>query len=327
MKFNMNSLKSIYNKGKFQFEKNKGLIFTLLSAGFEIGALVAMAKQAPKAEKILVPANKRIEELKKQNNDTEAVLNKRVNVEDNKKEIKKIERETFKGLVKTYALPVIFAGLSLTFMGTSYKVMRDKQIAIGAAYITVENAFKSYRNRVKDKFGEDVEKEIYNDIREVKQTRRTTNPKTGEIEEVEETVKRAYSSGGWEVLFDAASPEWSKNGRVNYETLLELQKQANIQLVTNGYIFLYDIIKLLRIPEGSINKDLLAASRVIGWIYDPYDPARSSWVSFGISDELGNYNEVGKSLFDCEERDVWLRFNPDGNILLGDSNFAFHTKL
>ena len=320
------NFKDMYNKGKYQFEKNKGLIFTLLSAGFEIAALVAMAKQAPKAEKILAPANKRIEELKKQNDDTEAILNKRVSVEDNKKEIRKIQRETFKGLVKTYALPVVFAGLSLTFMGSSYKVMRDRQIALGAAYITVENAFKSYRNRVKEKFGEDAEKEIYNDIREIKRTRRIENPETGEVEEIEETIKKACSGGGWELFFEADNPSWSKNGRTNYETLMCAQNEANIRLRDQGYLFLYDVFNILRVPEVSINKDLLAASRVVGWIWDPYNEKRSSWVSFGISDEMGNPNEVGKDLFNNFENTPLLTFNPDGNIMLGDDSFAFHTK-
>ena len=323
MKFD---IKRYIKKGQYAFKKNKGLIFTVAAGVCTVAAVVTMAKQAPKAEKVLVPANKKVKKLKEDMNNVEMINNKEIVPAEAKKEIRKIQMQTFGKLVKIYALPVIFTGLSLTFMGGSYKVMREKELALGAAYITVENAFKSYRNRVKDKFGEDTEKEIFNDIREVTRTRSTVNPDTGEVETVEETVKKAFAGGGYEVFFDAATPYWSKNGRTNYETLMQAQKELNIKLKADGYVFLYDVFDRLGIPEGTINKDLLAASRVIGWIYDPYDPKRSSWVSFGISDELGNYNAIGKELFDNTERDVLLTFNPDGNIISGENNFSFFTK-
>lgn len=323
MKFDINKY---FKKGKFIFKKNKGLIFTISAGVCTIAAVISMAKQAPKAERVLVSSNKKVKKLKEDMNNIDMINNKEIVPAECKKEIKKIQMQTFGKLLKIYAVPVIFTGLSLTFMGGSYKVMREKELALGAAFVTVENAFKSYRNRVKEKFGEDAEKEIFNDIREVTRTRTTVDPQTGEIESVEETVKKAFAGGGWEVFFDAATPLWSKNGRTNYETLMTIQKQLNIRLVADGYVFLHDVFDALAIPEGTINKDLLAASNVVGWIYDPYDPKRTSWISFGISDELGNYNEVGKELFDNSERDVLLTFNPDGDIISGEKNFSFFTK-
>lgn len=310
------NVKSIVKKGQFQFDKHKGLIYTLVAAGLEIGAVVLTAIQAPKAHNALVPANKKIAKLKEEMNDDEAIANNLVCVEDNKKEIRKIQVNTIAKVSKIYAVPAILTGLSLTFLGGSYKVMRNKELALGAAYFTLDNAFKSYRGRVKDKIGEETENEIFRDIREEKVTKLVENPKTGEIQEIEETVKKANSGGAWELLFDAASLVWSKNGRTNWETLMNIQTQANIRLKTDGYLFLYDVIEMLEIPKGCIPKEMLMASRSIGWIYDPYDSTRSSWVSFGISDEAGHPNKEGLELYNCDERDIWLSFNPDGNIQL-----------
>ena len=303
------NFKSLINKGKFKFEQNKGLVYTILAGAFEIGAVVAMAKQAPKAEKILIPANKKIEKLKKDMNDPELVDNHLVYVDDNKKEIRKIQRETFVKLVKTYSVPAICVGLSLTFMGGSYKVMRDKQIALGAAYVTLDNAYKTYRDRVKAKFGAEAENDIFRDVKEEVVKRQIVDDKTGEITEIEETVKRAHSGGAYELFFDAASLLWTKDGSANYERLMDVQKQANITLRAQGYIFLYDVIKMLDLPESTINKDLLIASRHLGWIYNPYDENRSCCVLLGISDEVGHMNAVGKSLF-----------NNDGIIDIPDKN-------
>ena len=314
------NFKGIINKGKYTFEQNKGLIYTILSAGFEIAAVVAMAKQAPKAEKVLIPANEKIKKLKDDMNNPELVDNKEVYVEDNKKAIRKIQRQTFGKLVKIYSAPVIFTGLSIAFMGSSYKVMRDKQIALGAAYVTLENAYKSYRNRVKEKFGAETENDIFRDMREEKVKKQVTDEKTGEVKEIEEIVKRANSGGAYELFFDAASLQWSPNGRANYERLMEIQTQANITLRAKGYMYLYDVIALLGLPESIIDKDLLLASRHVGWIWNPYDSSRSSCILLGISDETGHYNEVGKLLFDNVERDCWLSFNVDGIIDIPDKN-------
>jgi len=319
---------TLIHAGMFFLKKRKGLIFTGLAMATEIAAIIITAKQAPKAEKVLIPANKKVTKLKEELKDDEAIANNLIYPEEHKKEIRKIQKKTFISLAKIYAPVVALTGLSLTFIGTSYKIMRSKQLALGAAYITLDNAYKSYRNRVKDKIGEEAEQDIFRDMKDVKITRTVENPDTGEVSEIEETIRRANSGGGWELFFDATSYLWSKNGRTNWETLMAKQEEANTRLKIDGYLFLYDVLEMLLIPKTTISKDLLVASRSVGWIYDPYDPTRSSWVSFGISDEEKHPNEVGKELFDNVERDVILSFNPDGNILLDKNgrSFAFHVK-
>lgn len=309
------NFKGLIKKGQFQFDKHKGLIFTILSAGFEVAAVIFMAKQAPKAEKVLVPANKKIDKLKEELNNQEAIDNHLIDPAEHKQEIKKIQVDTFKQLSKIYAKPVIFTGLSLTFMGFGYKSMRDKQIGLTAAYVTLENAFKQYRNRVADAVGKNAENDIFRNMKTKTITKCIEDPTTGEMKEIEENIKQAGSGGVWELWFDASSPLWAKNGRINFETLMARQKEANIMLKSQGYLFLYDVIDALDIPKSTISKDLLAASRVIGWIYDPYDETKASWVSFGISDESGHYNEAGEALFNNDEKDIMLSFNCDGNIV------------
>lgn len=316
----MNKIEGLYNNLKDKISANKGLIFTILAATCEIAAVVVTAKQAPKAEKVLIPANKKIATLREEMKDTDAVTNHLVYPEEHKKEIRKIQRKTLLELSKIYALPIIFTGLSLTFMGTSYKTMKDTELALGAAYVTLDKAFKSYRTRVQDKLGTEEENNIFRDIREITKTETIVDPDTGEIKEITKNIKQA-NGGVWQVLYDAASYSWSKNGRTNYETLMECQKQANVTLKIQQHLFLIDVLKMLEIPLGTIDKDILAAATQIGWIYDPYDDNRSSWVSFGISDELGNPNEIGLQLFNYEERDVMLSFNCDGVIT---NDFVWH---
>lgn len=307
-------IKKMFKQGQFQFEKNKGLIFTVLAGTFEVAAIVAMAKQAPKAEKVLIPANKKIEFLKNEMKDDEKVANKLVYPEDNKKEIRKIQTKTFVQLAKIYALPVIFTGLSLTFMGGSYKVMRDKEIALGAAYVTLDNAYKAYRDRVKEKFGEETETEIFRDIREKKVKVSSENDATGEVTELEKMAKTANTGDAYELQFDAASVLFSRNGRTNYETLSQKEKELTRILRSEGYLFLDTVIEILGIPRTTINKDILQAARVVGWIDAPDADGNPKKVLLGINDYYGHPNSIGQELFDCCENTVWLCPNVDGPI-------------
>lgn len=314
-------IKRFINQGKFQFEKNKGLIFTVLAGAFEVAAIVAMAKQAPKAEKILIPANKKIQGLKNDMKDAEKVANNLVYPENNKKEIRKIQGKTFVQLAKVYALPVIFTGLSLTFMGGSYKVMRDKEIALGAAYVTLDNAYKAYRNRVKEKFGEEAEQEILKDVREKKSIKRVEDKATGEVTDIEETVK-SYP-GAYELIFDAASVLFSRDGRTNYETLCFKEKELTQILRRQGYLYLDTVIEILGIPKSTIDKDLLKAARVVGWLDEEDENGNPKKVLLGINDYWGHANATGQELSNREENTVILIPNVDGVIA---SVYADHVK-
>lgn len=317
------NIKRIIKQGQFKFEKNKGLIFTVLAGAFEVAAIIAMAKQAPKAEKILIPANKKIEQLKVDNKDTEKIANRLVNVEDNKKEIRRIQTKTFIDLAKIYALPVIFTGASLAFMGGSYKVMRDKELALGAAYVALDNAYKAYRNRVKEEFGEDAEERLFKDIRNKKVKRQIEDPLTGEIKEVEETIKTTGGTGAYDIIFDAASILFSRNGRTNYETLTQKERELTNILRQQGYLFGDTIVEILGIPKSTLGYDTLRALRVIGYIDEPDEQGRPKKVLLGINDYNGHPNEIGQELFDGAENTVYLTPNFDGVIAI---DYAKHVK-
>lgn len=317
------NIKRIIKQGQFKFEKNKGLIFTILAGAFEVAAIIAMAKQAPKAEKILIPANKKIEQLKTDNKDTEKIANRLVNVEDNKKEIRRIQTKTFIDLAKTYALPVIFTGASLAFMGGSYKVMRDKELALGAAYVALDNAYKAYRNRVKEEFGDDAEERLFKDIRDKKVKRQVEDPLTGEIKEVEETIKTTGGTGAYDIIFDAASVLFSRNGRTNYETLTQKERELTNILRQQGYLFGDTIVEILGIPKSTLGYDTLRALRVIGYIDEPDEQGRPKKVLLGINDYNGHPNEIGQELFDGAENTVYLTPNFDGVIAI---DYAKHVK-
>ena len=60
----------------------------------------------------------------------------------------------------------------------------------------------------------------------------------------------------------------------------------------------------LKTPEGQI----------VGWIYDPNDPARQNHVDFGVTNYVKG-DEALNSFINGGERSVMLRFNCDGPII------------
>jgi hypothetical protein len=78
------------------------------------------------------------------------------------------------------------------------------------------------------------------------------------------------------------------------------------------------VYKLLDIDDEVIPNLKLQGSHVVGWLYDPKDPTRDSYVSFGLRDrETGEYSERALQIKKYGERNILVDFNVDGDILTG----------
>lgn len=287
--------------------KNKGIILSVGAGVFEIGAIVTASKQSIKAEKIIAPVNVEITELKKEMENTETGSPEFI---DNKKKIRKIQTDTFVKLVKVYSVPTILTLLSLTCIGGSYKIMHNRQIALTGAYMTLEKSFQSYRDRVKAELGEDKEKDIYQNASY--ETKQVVDEETGEVRD--EIVRKIGEGGTYELVFDETCKGFSRNGHANYTYLMTAQQQLNLDLCRHGYVFLIDVIDALGMDKSTMDRDLLAAARVVGWLYDPFDSRLQSHISLGISNLKNEPNEIGRDLFNNAEHVAYLTLNPDGII-------------
>lgn len=114
--------------------------------------------------------------------------------------------------------------------------------------------------------------------------------------------REKYDVSPYARWFDDKSIAWSKDPENNKFFLLRQQDYANEKLKMRGYLFLNDIYDMLGIPRSK-------AGQVVGWIYDPTDATRDSYVDFGI------FNIRNRDFVNEYEGCLLLDFNVDGPIL------------
>lgn len=208
-------------------------------------------------------------------------------------------------IAKLYTPSVILGVASVGCFLTSHNILRKRNIALAAAYATVDKGFKEYRSRVVERFGEALDQELRFNVK-AKEFEEVVINEKGEEEIVKKTVSvvdpNTYSD--YARFFDEACPGWSKDPEYNLTFLKRQQNFANEKLQTNGFLFLNDVYEMIGIPKTK-------AGQIVGWIYDEKNPVGDNFVDFGIYDVN---NEAKRDFVNGYERSILLDFNVDGNI-------------
>lgn len=323
---NLNNLTATVNKsaGKLVFwTKRNSPELLCISAIFTAAASIVLAcKATTKVNEVLKESNERINDIHTCMKDEDLIDNGDYSKKQARKDLILIYSKTGLKLIKLYAPSIFSFSLSVAAIFGSHKIMKGRNLALAAAYSTIESGYRNYRERVKNKFGEEIEKEIFYDIHEetIKVKKKDEN---GNDIEIEETVKVPHYNHEDDcnvLLFDTANKNWEKSGRLNLDFLLMQEKFLNQKFRTYGYLFLYEVYDALGVDLSTIDIRKRQASHVLGWIYDPEDNTRDNYVSFGLHDELGNLNQKALDMSMYGERNVFLEFNTDGDILTGGNN-------
>ena len=225
--------------------------------------------------------------------------------EDAKKDLTINYTQTAMKVAKLYAPAVILGSASLGCLLASNDILRKRNAALSAAYMTVDKSFKEYRQRVVDRFGEEVEKEIRYNIK-AEEVTSTVVAEDGSETTITETVKtmdpNLYSD--YAKFFDEASPYWQKDPEYNFMFLKSQQQYANDLLKARGRLFLNEVYEMLGI-------DKTKAGQIVGWVYNPENPIGDNFVDFGIFDMS---KERVRAFVNGYEPNILLDFNVDGNI-------------
>lgn len=232
---------------------------------------------------------------------------KNYTVQDMKKDTTIIYTQTAVKFIKLYAPSVILGALSIAGILASNNILRKRNVALAAAYATVDKGFKEYRSRVVERFGKDMDRELKYNIK-AKEIEETTKDAKGKEKTVKKSIEVAdvneYSD--YARFFDEFCTGWKRDAEYNLMFLKHQQNYANEKLQKQGYLFLNDVYDMLGIPKTK-------AGQVVGWIYDEAHPdIYDNFVDFGIYDL---YNEKARDFVNGREKSILLDFNVDGNIL------------
>lgn len=296
-------LMKTYKKVELKAIKHSPEILAGVGVVGVVGSLVMACKATTKLSDILEDSKEQLDKIKEVAADP--AYEEKYSQDDAKKDTTITYVQTAMKVTKLYAPSVILCASSLGCLLASNNILKKRNAALSAAYMTVDKSFKEYRKRVADRFGEEVEKEIRYNIKAEEITKVDENGN-----EVTETVKvmdgtddpNSYSD--YARFFDESCAAWQNDAEYNLTFLKAQQQYANDLLKARGRLFLNEVYRMLGIDETK-------AGQVVGWVYNPDNPTGDNFVDFGI---YNMQRERVRAFVNGYEPNILLDFNVDGVI-------------
>lgn len=294
------------NKVKFKFKKHSPELLVGVGIVGVVASGVLACKATLKVNAVLEESKQNIDKIHEATEKGATAIGEEYTVEDSKKDLTIMYTQTAVKMIKLYGPSVALGTVSIAAIIGGHKILRTRNVALAAAYATVEKSFKDYRGRVVERFGEALDKELKYNI------------KSQEVEEIvvnedgSEQVVKSTSTVVDPNNIDDTSRIWyegnagfTKDPEHNLRYLKLIQATMNEKLKSQGYLPLNDVYEALgfdKTPYG----------QVLGWIYDEKNPIGDNFVDFGLYD-IHDENKI--RFVNGKERAVILEFNHDGNII------------
>lgn len=315
MKMNaiMSNVSRFAAKAKFKLGKHSPEILMTVGAVGAVTSAVMACKATLKVNDILAAHQSSVATIHDvQDGKAEIKEGAVYTEEDAKKDLTAVYVQTGLKIAKLYAPAVILGTLSLGCMVGSNRILQKRNAALTAAYVTLDKAFKDYKGRVSERFGDRVQDELERNIRAVEVETRQVN-EDGEEETVKEYKDVSMDANDpYSLVFDESISSWEKDSMLNQTTLFQATAAANRKLRTNGHLFLNEVIDIID-PYGR-GSHHTPTGQIVGWIYDPNDETKHNHVDFGITNYVKG-NDALNNFINGDERSVILHFNCDGPII------------
>ena len=298
----MKNVSVTFGKVSLKLKKHSPEILVVAGVVGTVASTVMACRATTKLSSVLEESKNNIETIHKCADDES--MAEKYSKDDAKKDLAIVYVQTGVKLAKLYAPSVALGALSITSIVASHNILRKRNVALAAAYATVDKTFKEYRNRVVDRFGAEVDKELRYNIKAKKFEEMVTDPDSGKEKKVKSTVDiAAPTESDYSRFFDESCLNYENNKDYNLMYLRSQEALANDRLKADGYLFLSDVYDALGIKRTKM-------SQTVGWIYKPDGNENGdNFVDFGIL-ETNRETENGGY-----ERAILLEFNVDGPIL------------
>lgn len=212
-------------------------------------------------------------------------------------------RRTTIGMVKIYWPSVTLMTMSIVAILSGFRIIRKRNMALVAAYNIVDQAFKGYRERVRNELGEEMDTHFMHDT-EMKVGTKTIKNEDGTTTKIKETeqILKGNVVSMYGRLYDENSSQFEKDPRFNWLYLKKKRDYFNDLLHSRGHVFLNEVYEELGFDHTSYGA-------VVGWVAKKNGGEGDNYISFGpwcekLSDvEAAGYNES-----------IPLDFNVDGVV-------------
>lgn len=303
----MNTLSRKFGKTGLKLKKHSPEILVGVGIVGVVSSTIMACKATTKLDEVLAEPKEKIEKIHELMENPDMVPEgKEYTEDDGKKDLTIMYTQSAIKVVRLYAPAVALGTLSIAAILGGHHILRKRNVALAAAYATIDKSFRDYRGRVIERFGAELDKELKYNIKAA-EVEETVVDEKGKEKKVKNTVNVAdpnvYSE--YSKFFDESCPGFTKDPEYNLMFLKDQQRYANDLLKSKGHLFLNDVYEMLGIPRTQ-------AGQIVGWIYDEKNPIGDNFVDFGIYDL---HKEANRDFVNGYERVILLDFNVDGDIL------------
>lgn len=300
----MKTVRRSLHKAGFKFKKHSPEILVVAGVVGVVGSAVMACRATTKLSGVLEESKEQLDQIHEYV-ETEG-FSEKYTEEDSKKDLAIVYTKSALNVAKLYAPAVAVSAVSIAAILGGHNILRKRNIALAAAYTTIDKSFKDYRGRVVERFGKELDRELKYNIK-AKEVEETVVDENGKEKTVKKTVNVVDPSmySDYARFFDDGCTGWEKDAEFNLMFLRRQQDYANELLQSKGHLFLNEVYDMLGIPRTK-------AGQVVGWIYDEKNPIGDNVVDFGI---YNVHNEKARDFVNGYERTILLDFNVDGNIL------------
>lgn len=291
----------LWSIGKLFLKKHGPEIATGAGVVGVVVSTVWSCRQTLKVQKIVDESNELEMKVDKVLNG-EVETTEKYTEEDAKKDLTIIKTQKYIDIAKLYVLPAALGAGSIVLILYGHSMLRKENAALAAAFTGLSEAFREYRNRVKNDIGEDKDREYFTGVK--MEDRVEVDEVTGETKTSKREVSIGENLSIYAKEFNDTNPNFN---HVRHDQNIYFLKRAesmfNDLLKARGHIFLNEVYDYLRIPRTY-------AGQFVGWVSGHGDDC----INFGV-DRYFNELRNGGAYADQTPRTIYLDFNVDGEIL------------
>lgn len=218
------------------------------------------------------------------------------------KELKKdLQRNVLEGAIevgKLYAPSVVLGVASIGMLTKSHNILTKRNAALTAAYAALDRGFREYRQRVVEKYGEDVDDEMRYGVYKYQMDPTEKGKKPKIVNRVGPDGESIYAR-----FFDEYNANWSKDPEINLIFIRCQQQYLNDLLHARGHVFLNEAYDALGMERSS-------AGQVVGWLMACHGEG-DNYIDFGV---FRGETQEARDFVNGRERSILLDFNVDGVI-------------
>lgn len=298
MKFSelMKGTKSLANTALLTCKKHSPEILEVAGMIGVVTAGVLACKATTKIETITEPHKEIMNRINTQE------ISEEYTEKDKQKDTVIVYSQTAVKLASLYAPSIVLGLVSMACLHKSNDILRKRNASLAAAYVVIDTAFKEYRKRVKDRFGEEVEKQIRLNLKEEKIEKEVID-ENGKKKKVKETVTVSEGKeSGYMRYILRTNPNFDSDSSFMQLFVNAQQSWANDLLRAKGHVTLNEVYRLLGLSDTK-------AGMVVGWIYDRKNPKGDNYIQFEVTRTMIPSDIDGEL-----EVAYAIDFNVDGNI-------------